>query len=312
MTDWQSFSLYSDPMMRYLDHEIQKVASQHEAPFQPSEFQHFDALHYCGYEYLNPFMQTLPANPRVLDIGAGIGGPARHVAQTFGAEVVAIDPLERYTQLQQRIDQLCGLEEQITVVQADAATDDLARLPRAAEGFDAIYAILSFLHIADKDALLANCRKVLKPGGRLYIEDWAIQDTTPFTPEEAEAEQRVGMTSRLTQAEYQAHLHQAGFAVSDFQFRSQQWSRFVWDRGNALASREAELKAEYGEDWWQAWSSWGAQYALYAFHDLNMPLDAVKATYPHAVAQLGEAQTERFTQGGVRQKFGGAYIQAKG
>jgi cyclopropane fatty-acyl-phospholipid synthase-like methyltransferase len=310
MANWQAFSLYSDPMMAYLENETRKVREQHEPPFSADEFAHFDALHYAGYRYLDPFFDTLPAQPQVLDIGSGIGGPARHVAQKFNASVTAIDPLDRYNQLHQTINQLCRLEDHIHVAQTDATADDLTTLPGAGEGFDAIYAMLSFLHVADKTALLNNCQRLLKPGGQLYIEDWAIQDTTPFTPEEAEAQQRVGMTSCLTQEDYEAYLKQAGFSVQDFRFRSQEWSRFVWDRGNALLAKKTPLKEEYGEKWWQLWSSWGAQYALYAFHDLQLSMPAIRDQFPNVVASLGDQQVEAWTQGSIAQKYGGAYILA--
>lgn len=311
MVNWTRFSLYSDPMMTYLENETAKVASQHQPPFRPDEFQHFDALHYCGYRYVGPFFETLPSKPRLLDIGAGIGGPARYAAVNYDANVTAIDPLKRYNQLNQHINQLCGLDEQIHVVQADAARDELINLPGAEQQFDAIYALLSFLHIADKALLLANCYKLLKPNGKLYIEDWAIQDTTPFTPEEAQAAEQVGMASRLTKPEYVTQLQEAGFLVVEFDFRSKEWSHYVWDRGNALLAKEAALKEEYGEEWWQAWSSWGAHYALYAFHELDLSTEAIQQAYPYVASKMSESKITYFTQGQVRQKFGGAYITAE-
>ncbi len=310
MVQWQSFSLYSNAMMAYLEHETEKVKNQHSPPIKPDAFAHFDALHYGGYRYLDAFFENLPDQPMVLDIGAGIGGPARHVAEAFHAQVTAIDPLVRYNQLHQSINQLCELEDRITVVKADAGKQDLTSLPVAERGFDAIYALLSFLHIADKNRLLSNCYQVLKPGGKLYIEDWAIQDDTPFTPEEAEARERVGMQQCLTQTDYQSMLKNAGFGIADFCFRSTEWSQYVWERGEALLNAKDTLLSTYGREWWDTWSTWGAEYALYAFHDLRKPLTKVNQQFPNILQTLGEDKVAYFTQGAVKQKFGGAYILA--
>lgn len=101
---------------------------------------------------------------RVLDVGAGIGGPARTMARHFGAEVTALDPTVRFAELAQELNRRCGLKERISVVQGEAAA-----LPFPDQSFDLLVTQAVWASVADKGTMFAEARRVLAPQGRMGV-----------------------------------------------------------------------------------------------------------------------------------------------
>lgn len=104
------------------------------------------------------------ADSRVLDLGAGIGGPARLLAQRYDARVTAVDATARFCRASERLCQATGLSERVDVVHADAS-----QLPFAPESFDIAWSQALLQSVPDKSALLAEARRVLVTGGRLAL-----------------------------------------------------------------------------------------------------------------------------------------------
>jgi SAM-dependent methyltransferase len=100
----------------------------------------------------------------VLDVGAGIGGPARGLAARFGATVTALDPTERFCRLNEYLLGATGLAEQVQVVRGDALN-----LPFAAATYELAWVQALLQNIADKPRLVSEIARVLAPGGRLAM-----------------------------------------------------------------------------------------------------------------------------------------------
>ena len=101
---------------------------------------------------------------RVLDIGAGIGGPARTLARHFGADVVALDPTARFCSLSEELNRRTDLAERVEVVRGDGR-----QLPFADGSFAVALTQAVWPSVQDKEAMLAEAHRVLVPGGRLAI-----------------------------------------------------------------------------------------------------------------------------------------------
>jgi sarcosine/dimethylglycine N-methyltransferase len=102
---------------------------------------------------------------RVLDVGGGLGGPARTLAGQFGCTVTVIDITESYVRAGAALTARLGLADRVTHRLGDALALDVA------EPFDVVWTQNSGMNIADKERLYAGFARVLRPGGLLVIQE---------------------------------------------------------------------------------------------------------------------------------------------
>jgi ubiquinone/menaquinone biosynthesis C-methylase UbiE len=108
----------------------------------------------------------LVASSHVLDIGSGLGGPARTVAETYGCRVTGIDLTPAFCDAASTLSGWVGLDDRVAFRQGDATS-----LPFDEAEFDAAMTIHVAMNIAAKDRMYAEARRVLKPGGRFAVYD---------------------------------------------------------------------------------------------------------------------------------------------
>lgn len=115
----------------------------------------------------------LPAGARVLDVGCGIGGPARCFASERGWKVEGVDLTAEYVEVATALSQRVGVEASFRQASATA-------LPFADGSFDGAYMLHVGMNIADKPAVFAEVRRVLKDGGLFAIYDAMLQGDGAF------------------------------------------------------------------------------------------------------------------------------------
>ena len=102
----------------------------------------------------------------VLDVGSGIGGPARYFARTWGADVTGVDLTPAFVELATDLTARTGLADRVRFVEGSALD-----LPFHDARFDLATMNHVGMNIADKATVFAEVRRVLRPGGRFVVYD---------------------------------------------------------------------------------------------------------------------------------------------
>jgi SAM-dependent methyltransferase len=146
---------------------------------------------------------------RVLDVGGGLGGPARTLAVECGCHVTVVDLTASYVRAAQVLTAQLGLEDRVTHHASDAL-----ELPFDDGAFDVVWTQNSGMNIAAKERLYEGFHRVLRPGGVLALQEpmagsvqppifpvmWARDAATSFLRTPAE------MRALIEAAGFHAHL----------------------------------------------------------------------------------------------------------
>lgn len=118
------------------------------------------------------------AGDRVLDIGAGLAGPARMLAASVGCRVDCLELSHDYCTGAALLNRLTGLDGRIGVHEGSALD-----MPFADDSFDVVWMQNVGMNIADKRRLYREIHRVLKPGGRYAFQEMAAGKTaTSYFP----------------------------------------------------------------------------------------------------------------------------------
>ena len=192
----------------------------------------YDQFHTRGLEATEEMAALINPGPddHILDIGSGIGGPARYFAARFGCKVTGIDLTPDFCEVARHLNHLLELEDKVEIKLGNAL-----QMPFADASFDGAYSMNVSMNIADKAALYREIHRVLKPGGWLVLSEIAKGDrgAVPYPTAWAQSEE----TSFLsTPEETKSGLIAVGFDV--IQLRSTiEEARAFGARARALVER---------------------------------------------------------------------------
>ncbi len=111
---------------------------------------------------------------RVLDLGGGLGGPARTLASQFGCQVTVLDLTEAFCEVGEMLTRLTRLSDRVEFRQGSALD-----IPFADASYDVVWTQHSSMNIEDKASLYSGIRRALKPKGRLAIQEIMAGEATP-------------------------------------------------------------------------------------------------------------------------------------
>ncbi len=130
----------------------------------------YDQFHGRGLEATEELagLLVVSATDHVLDIGSGIGGPARYIADRFGCRVTGIDLTAEFCDVARHLTRTLGLKDRVSFEQGDALA-----MPFADASFDGAYSMNVSMNIADKAGFYKEIHRVLRPGACLALSEIA-------------------------------------------------------------------------------------------------------------------------------------------
>jgi len=213
------------------------------APLEADDLFPFDQDHYGGLAAVDALASRagIARASRVLDVCAGLGGPARFLASRRGCHVVGVELNAGRALGMARLSRLVRLDTRVKVVRADATA-----LPFAAGAFDACVSQEAFLHIADKAAVLAEAHRVLAPGGRLAFSDWVAHPTLGDGERRRLDEWMAAVTLQSLDG-YRTLLGRAGFRNVVAEDLSDEWRPLLRERLAMYRSMRVPMTRRLGE-----------------------------------------------------------------
>ena len=130
-----------------------------------------DHFHARGLAATVDLADRLPvkASQHILDIGCGLGGPARYMAQRFQCNVSGVDITEPFVEAANKLTALLRMERQVKIEHGDGQ-----HLPYPDSAFDGAYTQHVTMNVADRPAFLAEAYRVLKPGGFFALTEHGL------------------------------------------------------------------------------------------------------------------------------------------
>jgi len=232
-----------------LYHHVDRVAKELrelDADRQPSpaDLATFDQLHYQGTDAVDLAVRTLGIGEdnTVLEVGSGLGGPARWIAAVTGATVTALELQEDHHLVAVDLTTRCGLTDRVTHICGDVLAHDWG-----AQRFDAVVSWLAMYHVPDRPRLLDRIRAVLPEGGQVHVEDLcAGRDLTDADWAELSTELAASYLPGIDC--YQAEFADAGFEVLACRDMTDDWTTFTRNRLEAYdADRDRHLRVHGAE-----------------------------------------------------------------
>jgi SAM-dependent methyltransferase len=178
----------------------------------------------------------------VLEVGSGSGGPAVYLARTRGCRVTGVDINEHGVRTARALAEARGVASRATFELVDASRP----LPFAAAGFDAIVSNDAMCHIAQRQAVLRDWHRVLRPGGRALFTD-AMVVTGIVSHEELAIRSSIGFYLFVPPGENERLLREAGFDLLGAYDVTENAARLSWRRHEARARYREALVAREGE-----------------------------------------------------------------
>lgn len=183
----------------------------------------------------------------VLDVCSGMGGPARYLAHRIGCRVTGLDLTRSRYDSAIRLTQLAKLSRLV-----DFRLGDALNMPFEDASFDVVIGQEAWCHVPDKPRLIAECARVLKPGGAI-----AFTDILTRAPLEAMELQRMQAGMPFPTLEtldgYTILLTQSGCTVSLRDDLSEHWAQILVQRLAMYRSLESDTVRKFGLEHFRRW-----------------------------------------------------------
>lgn len=230
--------------VRRIYKELAELGITAEQRLTPEQLYPFDQFHYHGIDAVRAAagLIGLGRESRVLEVGSGLGGPARYLAATVGCHVTALELQQELHDVAADLTRRCGLNSRVYHLRGDALS-----YPLEVGRFDAAVSWLAVHQIPERPRLMERLMQAVRPGGRLYIEDLVVRDIS--SREGYLKLRQVLHAVTLTDAEDLAQeLEDAGFDEIDMTDMTPSWSAFCRARAKTFTDNRERHVRIHGTD----------------------------------------------------------------
>jgi sarcosine/dimethylglycine N-methyltransferase len=198
----------------------------HLNDLKPEELFPHDQDHYGGLAANDALAERarIGKGTRVADFCAGLGGPARHLAHRYDADVTGIELTPARVKGAQELTRCVGLQDRVRVIEGN-----VMQVPLEADSIDVVVSQEALLHVPDKRRALAQAFRILRPGGRIAFTDWVAH--RPLSAADKELMwQGMAVTELYTLPAYAGIVREAGFAISSVEDLTREWGAILTQR----------------------------------------------------------------------------------
>jgi ubiquinone/menaquinone biosynthesis C-methylase UbiE len=195
-------------------------------------------IHMGGVEDTKVLTDKIGINKesKVLDVGCGLGGTARYLAETYGCQVTGIDATDRMLEEASRRNESAGLDHLIELKLGNAL-----EMPFDDGFFDILIGQDAWCYIIDKPRLIAECARVLRSRGVIAFTDWLKSEN--ITPEESKSFFTfMAFPDVETFSGYARLLEDRGFAVQKKEDLSDEFVASLMQSHNDTPIEELEVQ----------------------------------------------------------------------
>ncbi len=219
----KTMKLYHYPERIYND--LKALGIEEDSMLTVEQLVPFDQYHYFGTDAVDDAIQSLSisSKDKVIEVGSGIGGPARYLAHKTNCHVTALELQPDLHNIAYSLTKRCKLHEHVKHL-----CENILYFSND-NNYDVLVNWLVFLHIPDRHLLLKKCYEILRLHGKIFIEDFYERDQ--FTDSEIKILSKDIYCDYLpTLEKYRIQLVESGFTDVQLIDKTVGWTNFVKER----------------------------------------------------------------------------------
>ena len=146
--------------------EVLKTSGVSTRNISQDDLNYLDEFHIGGIQVTKKILEDLKitSSTKVLDLGSGIGGPARYISSSYGAKVIGIELTPEFVDTAKQLNNLTGLN-------VDFFEGSAIEIPYKNKQFDIITLFHVGMNIQNKIKLFSEAFRLLVSGGFFVVYD---------------------------------------------------------------------------------------------------------------------------------------------
>lgn len=206
---------------------------------QPDDLFAHDQDHYGGLAANDTLAKRarIGIGSKVVDLCAGLGGPARYLAHRHGAIVTGVELTPARVAGAAELSRRVGLEGKVRVLEGNVMD-----LPLADASFDAVVSQEALLHVPDIGRAFAEAHRVLRSGGRFAFTNWIVH--RPLSDAQRQLLWDGMAAATLIGIDRHAELlRAAGFEIETVEDETESWGEILGERLRMYEKLRSEAEA---------------------------------------------------------------------